>query len=286
MIRVTDDGWEYEPDQRHADLIIQAMDLQEAKGVQTPYEEEKGFREEEEEAELKPRGASEFRAAAARANYLALDRPDIQYAVKEVCRGMAKPRKRDWRKLKRLARHLVSHPRTVLRYDWQEGQAGLDGFTDSDWAGCARTAKSTSGGVILVGSHCLKSWSATQKSVTLSSGEAELVAAVKMSTELLGLIQLARDWGVKFSGRVLIDSSAALAVVRRKGNGKLRHIRVGSLWVQQTEKNGDLAYTKVWGKRNPADLLTKGLGKAAIDQYTKQVSQERRQGRAEESLQV
>ncbi len=34
----------------------------------------------------------QFRGVAARANYLALDRPDIQYAVKEVCRvyGTAK----------------------------------------------------------------------------------------------------------------------------------------------------------------------------------------------------
>ena len=45
----------------------------------------------------------EFRALAARANYLALDRPDIQFAVKEVARRMATPRVDDWILLKRLA---------------------------------------------------------------------------------------------------------------------------------------------------------------------------------------
>jgi hypothetical protein len=174
----------------------------------------------------------------------------------------------------------------VFVYKWQEAQGGMDGFTDSDWAGCKRTAKSTSGGVIMLGSHCLKSWSATQKSVTLSSGEAELVAAIKMSSEVLGLIELAKDWGIQLLGRVLIDSSAALAVVRRKGSGKLRHIRVGSLWVQQTEKEGRLAYKKVLGTKNPSDLLTKGLGATAIMQHTARVSQERRPGRAEVSLQA
>ena len=49
----------------------------------------------------------------------------------------------------------------------------------------------------MLGSHCLKSWSSTQQSITLSSGEAELVAAVKMCTEVIGISQLARGWGVE-----------------------------------------------------------------------------------------
>ena len=43
---------------------------------------------------------------AARANYLAADRPDIQYSVKEICRRMAKPVESDWKKLIRLARYI------------------------------------------------------------------------------------------------------------------------------------------------------------------------------------
>ena len=50
--------------------------------------------------------ATRFRAVAARANYLSGDRPDIQYAVKEVCRRMAKPVGGDWEKLIRLGRYL------------------------------------------------------------------------------------------------------------------------------------------------------------------------------------
>ena len=136
----------------------------------------------------------------------------------------------------------------------------------------------------MVGGHYIKSWSTTQKSVALSSGEAELVAAVKMSCELIGLLQLARDWGIQYEGKVLIDSSAALAVVRRKGNGKLRHIRVGSLWVQQTETRGDLRYSKVLGTLDPADLLTKGLGTRLLEQHRAKVGQEVREGRATEGL--
>ena len=50
------------------------------------------------------------------------------------------------------------------------------GYSDSDWAGCRTTGKSTSGGLVMVGRHLIKSWSRTEDSVTLSSAEAELVA--------------------------------------------------------------------------------------------------------------
>ena len=57
---------------------------------------------------------------AARANYLAADRMDIQYAVKELCRAMAKPTVGDRRKMKRLARYLVGRPRVVTKHDFQD----------------------------------------------------------------------------------------------------------------------------------------------------------------------
>ena len=90
----------------------------------------------------------------------------------------------------------------------------------------------------MLGTRCSRAYSKGQSVIALSSGEAELVATVKMSTELIGIIQLAADRGVTTSGRVMVDSSAALGVVKRKGNGKLRHIRVGMLWIQVKEESG------------------------------------------------
>ena len=131
-----------------------------------------------------------------------------------------------------MARYLRGRPRVVQRYRWQEAQEKVVGYSDSDWAGCRRTARSTSGGVLMLGSHLVKSWSSTQKSIALSSGVAELIALVKVSTELIGLLQLLRDWGRLEEGEVMVDSSAALAVTHRRGNGKMRHVKGGSLWIQ------------------------------------------------------
>ena len=197
---------------------------------------------------------------------------------------MAKPTVGDRRKLKRLARYLVGRPRVVAKYKWQERRRQVDGFTDSDWAGCRRTAKSTSGGVMRMGSHYVKSWSSIQKSITLSSGEAELVAAVKMCSEAIGLTQLAEDWGLELEGQIWVDSSAAIGTIHRRGNGKLRHVRVGSLWVQERVEDGELKVNKVAGEENPADLCTKHLPARKIDIFMADLDFEYRDGRADNSL--
>ena len=175
--------------------------------------------------------AAVFRSVAARANYLAQDRPDIMFAVKEICRSMSAPTVGSMKALKRLGRYLIEHPRKVFCYEMQGRETDITAYSDSDWGGCRKTGKSTSGGVLLRRKHFVRSWSSTQKCVTLSSGEAELVALVKTSTELIGVLQLAADWGEDLTGEVLVDSAAALGTVRRKGCGKLRHVRVGNLWV-------------------------------------------------------
>jgi hypothetical protein len=76
------------------------MNLGCAKEVTTPYEEEKERERESGDEELPTQDHKQYRMIAARANYLAMDRPDIQYATKEICRGIAQPRKRHWRALK------------------------------------------------------------------------------------------------------------------------------------------------------------------------------------------
>ena len=48
-------------------------------------------------------------------------------------------------------------------------------YVDSDWAGCRKTRKSTSGGVLYLGDTPVRGWSSNQAVIALSSGEAEYV---------------------------------------------------------------------------------------------------------------
>ena len=138
----------------------------------------------------------------------------------------------------------------------------------------------------MISSHFIKGWSRTQNHVTMSSAEAELIAIVKCSAELLGVRSMLRDLGVETSGVVYADSSAALAIAKRKGAGKLRHINVSSLWVQECQDRKDLEYQKVLGTENPADMMTKHLLREPLDKCMKELNQWRMSGRAKSGLDI
>ena len=169
---------------------------------------------------------------------------------------MAQPTEQSWAAMKRLCRYLVGLPRMVYRYRFQKAD-GVEVYTDTDWAGCPRTRKSTSGGCVMLGSHMIKSWSSTQSGVALSSGEAEFNGVVRGAGIGLGYQSLLRDLGQKLPVRVWTDSSAAVGICSRQGLGKLRHIDTHTLWVQQAVRSGRIDLRKVDGEVNPADLFTK-----------------------------
>ena len=128
---------------------------------------------------MNSREATMFRAAVARGNYLAQDRSDIQYAVKELSRGMSNPTQNDDKQLKRLARYLIGRERAVTEYGYQGNYRSIEVWSDTDYAGCKRTRKSSTGGVVKLGNHVIKTWSNTQSIIALSSGEAEFYGMVK-----------------------------------------------------------------------------------------------------------
>ena len=132
-------------------------------------------------------------------------------------------------------------------------------FADSDFAGCKRTRRSTSGGAIMWNNCLIKSWSKTQATIALSTGEAELCSLAKASAEGLGIKSILQDWGINCSVCVHTDATAAIGIASRQGLGRIRHIATTDLSVQQRFKCGDLSIEKILGDINPSDLMTKPL---------------------------
>ena len=97
---------------------------------------------------------------------------------------------------------------------------------------------------------------------------------------------MAESLGRNLEIEVFVDSSAALGVVGRKGCGKLRHVRVGQLWVQQLAEGEELSYRKICGEDNPADLFTKHLNRNRIDYLLDLLGLKDESGRAKEGMQI
>ena len=136
----------------------------------------------------------------------------------------------------------------------------------------------------MIGGHWIKGYSPTQQAVTLSSAEAELVATVKMTSEILGVLSMMRDLGKEARGTVWADSAAALGIIKRKGAGRMRHINVGMLWIQQKEEDKEIIFKKIKGESNPADLMTKHPSKKSLEAHMKTMRMRRSNDRASASL--
>jgi hypothetical protein len=124
------------------------------------------------------------------------------------------------------------------------------------------------------------------KHITLSSGEAELVAMVNMACEVIGDIQLAGEWGITTVGNIYADSSAALGIAKRRGCGQMRHVKVGMLWIQEQQESGELQFAKVKGTNNPADLMTNNANSQILEKMSGILGQRFLSGRAEHSLKL
>ena len=109
----------------------------------------------------------------------------------------------------------------------------------------------------MYGKHCVHQWSRTQVTVALSSGEAELNAALKGGVELIGARTLLQELGKEVQLELLGDSSACHGTLHREGSGKVKHLEVRQLWLQHRIKAGDMAYCKISREVNPADSLAK-----------------------------
>ena len=88
-----------------------------------------------------------------------------------------------------------------------------------------------------------------------------------------------QDLNVDIRIKVRTDSSAALGVSRRRGLGKLRHVELSQVWLQERVSAGDVQVMKVKGCDNLADALTKHVVQEDISMHMRGTMQEFTQGR-------
>lgn len=144
ILQWTEDGITLEADQRHVELILKQMEMERCNGSEITGG---AVKPESDGEKLNDVQGRHFRSMAARCNFMASDRVDLQFACKEICRRMSVTCDGDWSGHKKVARYLKAHPRMLMEFKYQKPVKELTVLVDTDYGGCKRTRRSTNGGI-------------------------------------------------------------------------------------------------------------------------------------------
>ncbi|SOV06091.1 uncharacterized protein UDID_19267 [Ustilago sp. UG-2017a] len=196
-------------------------------------------------------------------------RPDLSLTVGVLARHMREPSQEHYQAAQRVLRYLESTKEVGLVYRASESQEPLVTHSDANWASDATIQRrSTSGSVALVYGNPVAWKSATQKCVSLSAVEAEFIAATEATREVLFLKQLLRSIGIATgTPTVYSDNTGCIQVSKDPAqHWKLKHIDTKYHFVRNNVQEGRVQIKYVDTTRNLADVLTKPIGRQAMQQ--------------------
>ena len=194
--------------------------------------------------------------------YLANTRPDLSFSMSILSQFSTHPRRSHWQAAIRVLRYLRGTLDYGLHY---AGGDVLVGYSDSDWAGCVDTRRSTTGYCFMFGSGLI-SWKCQKQPTTArSSTEAEYRSYMDTISEALWLRQLLDHLVASSSSPTVIysDSQSAIALAHNPViRGRTKHIDVHYHFVRDYIEEGR---EYVPTRDNIADLPTKPLPRPTLD---------------------
>ncbi|CAO2825263.1 unnamed protein product [Amaranthus hypochondriacus] len=193
--------------------------------------------------------------------YLTLTRPDITFAIHILSQYMHKPTTIHMQAAKRVLRYLKGNPSQGILLA-SSSAATLKAYSDSDWAGCPFTRKSTTGFCIMLG-HSPLSWKSKKQSVVArSSAEAEYRAMALTTCEVLWLTQLLKELGIPYLGATPLncDNKAALSIAANPvHHERTKHVEIDCHFVREKQATGLIAPQYISTTDQVADIFTKPL---------------------------
>jgi hypothetical protein len=188
-------------------------------------------------------------------------RPDISFATGLLGRFASNPNSSHFEAAYHVLRYLKGTTEKGLTVS--SGDIVLKGYSDADWASDLNDRKSTLGFAIYIGKNLVSWGSKKQKSVALSTMEAELVGVAEATKEMLWLKQLLESVYCNIPKPILFcDNQAAITISKHPVDfQRSKHIDIKYFFVRNLISEGVIVLEKVSSVNNTADIFTKRLGK-------------------------
>ena len=255
--------------QQYIDEILKRFNMNESRTVTTPMEKSSLS-----ELDIKDERAPEntpYRQAIGSLIYLVSGtRPDLAFCVRRLSQYLENPQKNHWTAVKRVLRYLKGTSRHGILYDGRLGTT-LRGYADSDYAGCTKSRKSTSGYVFLIAGGAISWKSKKQSIVATSSCETEYVSSCMASKEAVWLARLCAALDpshIKQPVEIKVDNNGAKDLAHNATiNERTKHIDVQYHFVRQCIQDKSIILSRCDTSDQVADPLTKPLDRIAHSKH-------------------
>ncbi|KAK9050835.1 hypothetical protein SSX86_030191 [Deinandra increscens subsp. villosa] len=210
-----------------------------------------------------------YRSLAGALQYLTFTRPDLTYAVQQICRHMHAPRTDHYQALKRVLRYVqgtLSHGIIISK----SSVSSLVSYTDADWAGCPDTRRSTSGYCVYLGDNILSWSSKRQTTLSRSSAEAEYRGVANVVSELCWVRNLLLELHhpLTRASIVFCDNVSAIYLAGNPvQHQRTKHIEMDIHFVREKVAKGLVRVLHVPSRFQIADIFTKGLPKILFEDF-------------------
>ena len=251
--------------------VLKQYGMEDCKGITTPLNESKSLLQYQEKNDLL-RESYPYREVIGSLMFIMLGtRPDIAYAVSFLGRFVKNPSLIHWKAVKRVLRYLQETKSYCLRFT-KSKNLQLFAYGDSDWANGSDRKSIT--GICIFHENNLVYWSSKKQScVTLSTAEAETVAATDASKDAVWISKLISEMDKEPTSVTLYtDNQPCIQIAKRLGaQSRTKHIDVRHLFIQElvSEKKITISYCPT--RYMKADILTKALQKSKHQEIVREL---------------
>ncbi|KAI3522492.1 hypothetical protein L1887_00319 [Cichorium endivia] len=245
----------------YAKNILKKTRMLDCNATRSPMEHKLRLSKDEEGELVDP---TEYRSIVGALRYLTHTRPDLSFTVGVVSRFMEKPTVKHLQAVKGILRYIKGTLSYGLAYTRGENRVTLTGYSDSDFGNDLNDGKSTGGTAFYMNGNLVTWASQKQRSVALSSCEAEFMAATMAACQGIWLRRLLSE----ITGQnvppvtLFVDNRSALDLMKNPVfHGRSKHINIRYHFIRECVENGEIVVSHVCGTKQKADILTKTMAR-------------------------
>ena len=197
-------------------------------------------------------------------------RPDITFPTNNCAQHIVNPGLEHLQAMKHLFRFLNGTRDYKLIFDGTCPNWEFMGYVDADWASDPNTRRSVTGFVFFAGGTPISWASKKQKTISLSSTEAEYIAASTSTCEIIWLRRLFDQLGfpIKSPTRYLIDNTSCISLIHNPSNSiQSKHIDVRYHFIREQYENGIIEVEYIPTEEQLADIFTKPLPSFSFQRF-------------------